>query len=425
MNDYKNRIADYLLEEQLEATGAVLIQGPKWCGKTTTAVQCANSAVYMDDPARKDIYLKMAETAPLILFEGDKPRLIDEWQLAPQLWDAARFDISQKGENGLYIFTGSSVPADESKITHSGAGRFGKITMRPMSLWESGESNGSVSLTSMFDGEMKAAAANAMTIDELSFLICRGGWPGTLTLKPKAALLQARNYVDLVVDSDISRVDGVKRNSQFARRLLKSYARNQGAQVSVSTIYDDLKAHNDEPTLSQDTIVSYINALRKMFVIEDSEAWNPNLRSKTAIRTSDTRYFVDPSIAAAAMGVGPKDLIADLNTMGLLFETLCIRDLRVYAEALDGKVYHYRDRSELECDAVIHLRNGSYGLVEIKLGGETLVENGATSLLKLASKIDTDKMKAPSFMMVITGIGEYAYRRDDGIYVVPISALKQ
>ncbi|MCQ2329695.1 MAG: DUF4143 domain-containing protein [Paludibacteraceae bacterium] len=425
MNDYKNRIADYLLEEQLEATGAVLIQGPKWCGKTTTAAQCANSAVYMDDPARKDIYLKMAETAPLILFEGAKPRLIDEWQLAPQLWDAARFDISQKGENGLYIFTGSSVPADESKITHSGAGRFGKITMRPMSLWESGESNGSVSLTSMFDGEMKAAAANAMTIDELSFLICRGGWPGTLTLKPKAALLQARNYVDLVVDSDISRVDGVKRNSQFARRLLKSYARNQGAQVSVSTIYDDLKAHNDEPTLSQDTIVSYINALRKMFVIEDSEAWNPNLRSKTAIRTSDTRYFVDPSIAAAAMGVGPKDLIADLNTMGLLFETLCIRDLRVYAEALDGKVYHYRDRSELECDAVIHLRNGSYGLVEIKLGGETLVENGATSLLKLASKIDTDKMKAPSFMMVITGIGEYAYRRDDGIYVVPISALKQ
>ena len=425
MNDYKNRIADHLLEEQLEATGAVLIQGPKWCGKTTTAAQCANSAVYMDDPARKDIYLKMAETAPLILFEGAKPRLIDEWQLAPQLWDAARFDISQKGENGLYIFTGSSVPADESKITHSGTGRFGKITMRPMSLWESGESNGSVSLASMFNGEMKAAIANPLTIEELSFLICRGGWPGSLTLKPKAALLQARNYVDLVADSDISRVDGIKRNGQFARRLLKSYARNQGAQVSVSTIYDDLKAHNDEQTLSQDTIVSYINALRKMFVIEDSEAWNPNLRSKSAIRTSDTRYFVDPSIAAAALGVGPKDLIADLNTMGLLFETLCIRDLRVYADALDGRVYHYRDKSELECDAVIHLRNGSYGLVEIKLGGETLFENGALSLLKLASKIDTDKMKAPSFMMVITGVGEYAYRRNDGVYVVPISALKQ
>lgn len=425
MNDYKNRIADYLLEEQLEAVGAVLIQGPKWCGKTTTAAQCANSVVYMDDPARKDIYLKMAETAPLILFEGAKPRLIDEWQLAPQLWDAARFDISQKGEKGLYIFTGSSVPADESKITHSGAGRFGKITMRPMSLWESGESNGSVSLASMFDGEMKAATADAKTIEELSFLICRGGWPGSLTLKPKAALLQARNYVDLVADSDISRVDGVKRNSQFTRRLLRSYARNQGAQVSVSTIYDDLKAHNDEPTLSQDTIANYINALRKMFVIEDSEAWNPNIRSKAAIRTSDTRYFVDPSIAAAAMGIGPKDLIADLNTMGLLFETLCIRDLRVYADALDGKIYHYRDRNELECDAVIHLRNGSYGLVEIKLGGETLVESGASSLLKLASKIDTDKMKAPSFMMVVTGVGEYAYRRDDGVCVVPIGALKQ
>lgn len=424
MKEYRPRIADKRLQEQLEATGAVLIQGAKWCGKTTTAEQQANSVIYMDDPTKKAAYLQMAETAPLILLEGAYPRLIDEWQLAPTLWDAARYDISRKGEVGLYMFTGSSVPADSSKITHSGAGRFGKITMRPMSLWESGDSNGNVSLAQLFQGNFTPSLSPSCDITHLAFLICRGGWPGALTLKPERALLQSRNYVDIVTDTDISRVDGVNRNSAFARRLLRSYSRHQGGQVPVSTLLADMRLHDDEPSLSEDTITSYINAFRKIFVIEDAEAWNPNLRSKTAIRTSDTRYFVDPSIATAVCGLGPQDLINDLNTMGLFFETLCVRDLRVYAEALDGKVYHYRDKNGLECDAVVHLRNGAYGLVEIKLGGETLIDEGARTLNSLASKIDTSKMKAPSFLMVLTGMGDYAYQRKDGVLVVPISCLK-
>lgn len=424
MKEYKPRIADKLLQEQLEATGAVLIQGAKWCGKTTTAEQQAKSVIYMDDPTKKGSYLQMAETDPLILLKGDYPRLIDEWQLAPTLWDAARYDISRKGEVGLYIFTGSSVPADSSRITHSGAGRFGKITMRPMSLWESGDSNGNVSLSQLFQGTFTASPSPSYDITHLAFLICRGGWPGALSLKPERAFLQSRNYVDIVTDTDISRVDGVSRNSQFARRLLRSYARHQGAQAAISTLLADMRLHDDEPSLSEDTITSYINALRKIFVIEDTEAWNPNLRSKTAIRTSDTRYFVDPSIATAVCGLGPQDLINDLNTMGLFFETLCIRDLRVYAEALDGKVYHYRDKNGLECDAVIHLRNGLYGLIEIKLGGDTLVNEGAQTLKSLATKIDTAKMKSPSFLMVLTGVGDYAYLRNDGVMVVPVSCLK-
>lgn len=424
MKTYKNRVADVLLKDQLEAVGAVLVQGPKWCGKTTTAAQHSASSIYMDDPSMGKAYRQLAENAPLTLFEGEKPRLIDEWQLTPQLWDAARFDISRRGETGLYIFTGSSVPTDQSKITHSGTGRFGKVTMRTMTLWESGESSGTVSLGELFNTPLTAAVAKALTLDELCYLICRGGWPGVLTLKPKSALLQARNYIDAVAESDISRIDSVKRNPLFTRRLLRAYARHQGSQLPISTLYEDLREHNDEPTLSLETTISYINALKKMFVIEDSEAWNPNLRSKTAIRTGDTRYFVDPSIAAAALGVGPSDLVKDLNTLGLLLETLCIRDLRVYAEAIDGKVYHYRDKNALECDAVIHLRNGSYGLVEIKLGGETNVNNGAETLKKLASKIDTDRMNAPSFLMVLTGLGDYAYRRSDGVIVVPVASLK-
>ena len=424
MKEYKPRIADKLLQEQLEATGAVLIQGAKWCGKTTTAEQQAKSVIYMDDPTKKGSYLQMAETDPLILLKGDHPRLIDEWQLAPTLWDAARYDISRKGEVGLYIFTGSSVPADSSRITHSGAGRFGKITMRPMSLWESGDSNGNVSLSQLFQGTFTASPSPSYDITHLAFLICRGGWPGALSLKPERAFLQSRNYVDIVTDTDISRVDGVSRNSQFARRLLRSYARHQGAQAAISTLLADMRLHDDEPSLSEDTITSYINALRKIFVIEDTEAWNPNLRSKAAIRTSDTRYFVDPSIATAALGIGPKDLTNDLNTMGLLFETMAVRDLRIYADALDGKVFHYRDSNGLECDSVIHLRNGKYALVEIKLGGENLIKEGAATLNKFASTIDTNKMKEPAFMMILTAVGNMAYKRADGIYVVPISCLK-
>lgn len=421
---YRNRIADQLLSDQLEAAGVVLIQGPKWCGKTTTAKQQAKSVLYMDDPRTREANIILSESEPLMLFQGETPRLIDEWQLAPKLWDAARFEVSQRGLPGQLIFTGSAVPPNTSEITHSGTGRFAWLTMRPMSLWESEDSTGAVSLGELFQGkEVKAAVAKDHSLAQLAYLLCRGGWPGSLNLSEKAALLQANNYVDAVVNSDISRVDGVNRDAVFAQRLLRSYARHQGTQAPISTIYHDLSS-NHLVTMTEETISSYLLALKQIFVIEDMPAWSPNLRSKTTIRTSDTRYFVDPSIATSALGVGPNDLIKDLNTFGLLFETMAVRDLRVYADAHDGQVYHYRDRNGLECDAVLHLRNGHYGLIEMKLGGDTLIEEGAETLKKLASKIDTDKMPAPSFLMVLTGTGPYSYQRNDGVLVVPLSALK-
>ncbi len=311
-----------------------------------------------------------------------------------------------------------------SKITHTGTGRFAWLTMRPMSLWESGESNGMLSLESLFAGTAHDIAAAEMDVEHMAYLVCRGGWPQTLKMNDKASLLQARNYVDAVCNSDITRVDGVERNPTLAHQLMRSYARHQGGQVPVNTIVSDLK-ENYNTEVSEATVASYINALKKIFVVEDMPAWSPNLRSKTAIRTSDTRYFVDSSIAAASLGIGPKDLLADFNTYGLLFETLAIRDLRVYAETLDGHVSHYRDRNGLECDAVVHLRNGKYGLVEVKIGGDTLIEEGVKNLKKLSQKIDTDRMNEPSFMMVLTAIGDYAFRRSDGVWIVPIAALKQ
>lgn len=420
---YKLRIADQLLLEQLEAAGAVLIQGPKWCGKTTTAAQAAKSVLYMDWPRELEKNLFLAEENPEALLEGEVPRLIDEWQLAPQLWDAARFTVDRRGKPGQFIFTGSAVPADKSKIHHTGTGRFAWLTMRPMSLWESGESNGKVSLLRLFAGQRDVAIAPDHSLSDLSFMVCRGGWPSSLNMKRTAALRQAQNYVNAVCESDISRVDNTVRDATFARRLLRSYARHQGAQVPISTIYADL-ASSKEGSMSEETISSYITALKKIFVVEDMPAWSPNLRSKTAIRTSETRYFVDPSVATAALGIGPKDLENDLNTFGLMFETMAVRDLRVYAEALDGDVFHYRDKNGLECDAVIHLHNGSYGLVEIKLGGSKLEEEGAKTLKELAKKIDTTRMREPSFLMVLTGLGGYAYQRKDGVMVVPIGCLK-
>jgi hypothetical protein len=421
---YKSRIADKLLSNQLEAAGVVLIQGPKWCGKTTTAKQQAKSVLYVDDPSTREANIILSESDPSLLLQGDTPKLIDEWQLAPKLWDAARFEVNQRGLPGQLIFTGSAVPPDTSQITHTGTGRFAWLTMRPMSLWESEDSTGQISLEDLFNGtEVKAALSKNYSLEQLAFLVCRGGWPGSLNLSKQASLLQVTNYVDAVVNSDISRVDGVNRDAAFARRLLRSYARHQGGQVPATTIYQDFIS-NRLPTMTEETISAYILALKQIFVVEDMPAWSPNLRSKTTIRTSDTRYFVDPSIASAALGIGPNDLIKDLNTFGLLFETLAIRDLRVYADALNGQVYHYRDKNGLECDAVVHLRNGNYGLIEIKLGGETLIESGADTLKKLANKIDTDKMPAPSFLMVLTGMGTYSYQREDGVHVVPISSLK-
>ncbi len=421
---YRDRIADKLLGEKLDAMGAVLIEGPKACGKTTTAEQQAKSILYMDDPDTMIQNLQLAETNIKRLLQGDTPRLIDEWQIAPQLWDAVRFETDHRKNDGLFILTGSAVPADDSKIHHTGAGRFAWLTMRPMSLWESGESSGDVSLGELFSHPEKVDGTNSLTMENVAFAICRGGWPKSVNKKTaKAALSQVKEYFEAITRSDISRVDGVDRDQHRAKRLMRSYARLQGTMAGVPTIVADMKT-NESEGMSDETVVSYIKALKKIFVIEDMPAWNPNLRSKTAIRTSDTRYFVDPSIAIAALGLGPDDLLNDLETMGLLFETLCVRDLRVYADANDGDVYHYRDKNGLECDAVVHLRNGSYGLIEIKLGGETLIEEGASNLNSLANMIDTTKMKKPSFKMVLTAVGQYAYLRTDGVMVVPIGCLK-
>ena len=423
MNTYRKRIADDILKRKLEGTGAVLIEGPKWCGKTTTAEQIAKSVLYMDDPEQREQNFRLSEMNPKRLLAGQTPRLIDEWQLAPKLWDAVRFEVDHRGGQGQFILTGSALPRDTDVITHSGTGRFSWLTMRTMSLYESGDSSGEVSLSDLFEGRFDWGRSSGIDLGRLAFLVCRGGWPQSIGMKDDIALDQAYNYLDAVVRSDINRADGISKNPDRVRRLMRSYARNQGTQVSNSTLGKDIFGDGEE-SISENTVASYVNALEKIFVIEEMPAWNPNLRSKTAVRSSHARYYSDPSIAAASLGLGPEDLINDLNTFGFLFETLVVRDLRVYADSANGQVYRYRDKNGLECDAVIHLRNGKYGLVEIKLGGERATEEGASSLLSLSRKIDTDKTGSPSFLAVITGIGDFAYIRKDGVYVIPIGSLK-
>lgn len=420
---YKKRVVDSIFKEKLESKGAVVIEGPKWCGKTTTAKQQAKSVIHIDEPSTRDFNIQISSLNPLRLLQGNTPRLLDEWQIAPKIWDAVRHEVDNRGEVGQFILTGSSVPVDSSEIMHSGTGRFTWLTMRTMTLYESQESTGDVSLEKLFDSSYKIDGSANIDLEKLSFLICRGGWPMSIDMKEKSALKQAIDYYDSVVKSDVNRADNVSKNPERVMRLMRSYARLQGSQAPYNTIKKDIVT-NDVETINEDTIMSYINALKKIFVIEDMPAWNPNLRSKTAIRTSDTRYYGDSSIAVASLGIGCEDLLNDINTMGLLFETMCIRDLRVYAESLDGEVRHYRDASGLECDAVIRLRNGHYGLIEIKLGGDILINEGVENLKKLEKKIDTDRMPAPSFMAVVTGIGEYAYCREDGIYIIPIGCLK-
>lgn len=423
MKAYKQRIADRLLVRKLAGKGAVLLEGAKWCGKTTTAEQIARSVLYMSESGKIEQNKQLATMNPGLLLRGDKPRLIDEWQVAPQLWDSIRFEADHSHELGLFILTGSCVPADMSSVVHSGTGRFGWLKMRLMSLWESGDSTGEVSLKDIFEGKKQIEGVSKLDLERVAFVTCRGGWPLAVDMEDDIALDQAFDYFTAVEQRDIQQADGVERDPARVHRLLRSYARHQGTQASYATMRADL-ADNEGDSLSEETIASYIKALKSIFVVEDVEAWNPNLRSKAAIRTSDTRYFTDPSIATAALGLGPDDLISDLNTFGLIFETLCMRDLRVFAEALNGSVYHYRDKNGLECDAVIHLRSGHYGLVEIKLGGDKLIEEGVQTLTSLAEKIDTTKMKKPSFLMVLTANGSYAYQRTDGIYVVPIGCLK-
>lgn len=421
---YKHRIADALLEQKLQAKGAILIEGPKWCGKTTTAKQIAGSMLDLGDSSILADAEDDMQFRPKKLLEGETPRLIDEWQSIPALWDMVRSEVDKRDPFGQFILTGSSVPVEQDKLRHSGTGRIGRLSMRPMSLWESGESTGSISLQDMFDGKEIDPQENHLTLEDIAFLLCRGGWPRATLLKDKLALGEARDYFEAIYKVDIHRVDKVRRSSERTRLLLRSYARNQGSAISYCKMKEDI-LQNDNQSISDETIADYADALRKLFVIEDMPAWNPNICSKTAIQNSNTRYLIDPSIATSALSVSPNDLINDLRSFGFFFEAMAVRDLRIYADALDGEIYHYRDSSGLECDAVLHRSDGTYGLIEIKLGGAAHIEKGVATLKELASKIDTTKMKAPSFLMVLTAVGKNAgIRQTDGVYVVPIGCLK-
>lgn len=416
---YRNRILDGVLKEKLEYSGAVLIEGPKWCGKTTTAKQLAKSVLSMQNPDNTKKYMETANIKPSLLLVGENPRLLDEWQVAPVLWDAVRYSVDERGETGLYILTGSSVPKDNSTM-HTGTGRISRILMRPMSLFESNDSNGTVSLQSLFEKNINIGEISETTIEKIAYFICRGGWPNAVGRSEKISLRQAVDYTEAIINTDASRVDGVQRDPNKVRWLLKSLARNIASESKASTIINDMLI--DEGTMSDETLRNYVTALRRIFVVEDLPAWNPSIRSKTTIRTTPKHHFIDPSIGIAALKVSPKDLLNDFNTFGLFFESLCIRDLRIYAQSINGDVFHYRDKSGLEADAIIHLHNGDWAAIEIKLGVND-IDEGAKNLIKLKERINTEKMKEPSFLMILTGT-EFAYKRKDGIYVVPIGCLK-
>lgn len=427
--EYLKRVADKLLELRLEAFGAVQIKGPKWCGKTTTAEQYAKSVLKMQDPDKREAYLATARTKPSILLKGETPRLIDEWQVAPVLWDAVRNAVDERRERGQFILTGSTV-IEDSEIMHTGTGRISRMSMYPMSLYESLESNGQISLSELFDNDSLDidGIESKMTIEQLIFAACRGGWPASLDVKSeKAKLLIAKDYVNIVCDEDISKVDGIRRNPLLARQIIKSYARNLCTLAKKTNMLKDMIAESESITMV--TFDDYVAALEKLFVIEDIEAWNPSIRSATAIRSGKKRCFVDPSIAVAALGLSPQLLELDLKTFGFIFECMVLRDLRVYSQALGGRLSYYNDKYGLEADAVLHLDDGRYALIECKLGSRD-IEEGAKHLLTLKSLVqkynetsEQIKLREPDLLIVITG-GEIAYTRNDGVKIIPLACLK-
>lgn len=410
------RVVEPMLNQMLKASGAVHIKGPKWCGKTSVAERHSASQVYMQDPDRRDTLLALAEAQPSLILEGPEPRLIDEWQEAPQLWDAVRFSIDRGRGKGRFILTGSATP--KRRPAHSGVGRIAPLSMRTMSLFESGESNGAVSLAELFNENRSVASLADFNVEDYAFAICRGGWPEAV-LEPddEIALMQATLYVDELINADIEQMDETRRNATWMRAIMRSYARNISTEAPLTTIAADMQG---EPP-SDATVADYVDALSRACVTDDLPAWNPQLRSKTAVRTSPTRHFTDPAIACAALGASPKALLTDFNTFGLLFESLCVRDLRVYMDAMRGKVFHYRDKTGLEADAVLTLPDGRWAPVEVKMGHKA-IDEGAKHLLKLAERVDTDREGAPSFLMVLTST-EAAYQREDGVFVVPLACL--
>ncbi len=418
---YLKRIADRLLKDKLEASGAVLVEGPKWCGKTRTAMEASKSQLFMQDPDKRASYLKAADAKPSLLLKGDTPRLLDEWQTAPVLWDAVRYAVDIKGEPGQFILTGSAVPRDNA-TEHTGIGRISRLMMRPMSLYESLESNGAVSLKKLFDGETGLDSFSELSIEQIAFAVARGGWPASIGESEKVSLLHVIDYVEAIINQDISRVDGVEKNPARVRALMRSLSRNISTLATVKTIHEDIAMGDDDSSLSEKSVSQYLTALNRIFVIENIPAWNPALRSKTVIRTSPKRQFTDPSIAVAVMRLTPDRLLDDFEYFGFLFESICDRDLRVYAEANDGHIFHYKDKSGLEADAVIALNDSRWAAIEIKMGSKE-IEEAAVHLIELKNKVNTEKMKEPSFLMILTGT-EIAYRRNDGVFVVPIGCLK-
>lgn len=421
---YIKRICDEELAFQLECAGAVVVRGAKWCGKTRTSEEMSKSAIKLQDPLKRREYHQIAQTMPSVLLEGAAPRLIDEWQDEADLWNLVRSTIDERGGVGHFILTGSAVPLDQKEDEpprHTGTGRFAWLKMRPMSLFESGESSGAVSLGALFDETEEVGGISSVSIQDYAHLICRGGWPESVLAKsPRVAYQKAINYVDAVINEDIHRVDGIERNPVLARLILQSLSRNITTLTATQTILADIRNHM--PTTTVKTIDDYLNALRRIFVIEDEPAWMPSIRSKAAIRTSHKRQLVDPSIAVATLGVKPQRLLKDFTSFGFLFESLCVRDMRVYAQANDGEVFHYRDASGQEVDMIVSLRDGRWGAVEVKLGGGQ-IDEAARNLIDLRNKVDDASMGKPSFLMVLTGT-EFAYRRTDGVYVVPLGCLK-
>jgi len=419
-NKYLPRISDKKLRLLLEAKGAVLIEGPKWCGKTRSAEEIAGSVLYMQDPDTSKANILTAQSKPSLLLDGKTPRLLDEWQVAPELWNAVRFAVDKRRQSGQFILTGSVNPVRTPDM-HSGTGRIGRMKMRTMSLYESGDSTGEISLKKLFDGVSTMEGKSPVSVEQYAFLINRGGWPAVAgKTNEKIALTVASDYLEAVTNEDISKADGIERKPERVKAFMRAIARNISAEAKLVTIANDLAA-NDE-ALSPITIGEYIDALKKIFVLEDLPAWSAKLRSKTVIRTTAKRHFTDPSIAAAALRATPKRLLSDFNTFGYLFESLCVRDLRVYAESLDGNVYHYRDKSGLEVDAVIQLADGRWAAAEVKMGmGE--IEKACENLLRLKASVDTEKMEEPAVLMVLTAT-EYAFQMKNGIWLVPLGCLK-
>ena len=421
MKKYLERLIDPIISGAMRSAGCVVVEGPKWCGKSTTSKRFAKTVVELQRPNIFKQYKLFSDMGDDALLKGEKPLMFDEWQKIPDIWDYVRANIDETGQHGQFLLTGSAKPVEDEN-RHSGTGRIKKLVMRTMSLWESKDSTGEVSLKDLFGSNQNISGKQSQSLSRIAYLLCRGGWPeAAVSEDENIAQKAAMDYVASLVETDIVNIDGIRRNPARARAILRAYARNISTPARLATIQGDIEAN--DAVLDPRTLDSYINVFRKLFVIEDVESWSPRLRSKTVLRTTNTRQFSDPSIAAAVLNARPEDLMNDLNTFGLLFEAMCIRDLRIYAESLEGKVYQYRDSDGLEADAIIHLNNGKWGAVEIKLGGDDHIELGAKHLNEFQRKIDTGKMNRPSFLIVMTA-SQYAYRRPDGVYVVPIGCLK-